>query len=57
LSLIIYELDALGPIDGLKDALARLRKIGGGFGPGFQSNVTIRKTPKPHATESGAASA
>jgi len=25
----IDELDALGPIDGLKDALARLRKFGG----------------------------
>jgi hypothetical protein len=33
----IDELDALGPIDGLKDALARLRKFGGRGLLGFQS--------------------
>ena len=31
---IVDELDALGPIDGLKDALARLRKFGGDAGWG-----------------------
>ncbi len=34
---VIDELDALGPIDGLKDALARLRKFGGRCVLGFQS--------------------
>ena len=50
---IIDGLDALGPIDGLKDALARLGKFSGRFGSGFQSITTIRETPKPHATERG----
>jgi type IV secretory pathway TraG/TraD family ATPase VirD4 len=30
---VIDELDALGAIDGLKDALARVRKFGGRAGP------------------------
>ena len=34
---VIDELDALGAIDGLKDALARLRKFGGRCVVGFQS--------------------
>jgi hypothetical protein len=34
---VIDELDALGQIDGLKDALARLRKVGGRCVLGFQS--------------------
>jgi type IV secretory pathway TraG/TraD family ATPase VirD4 len=34
---IVDELDALGQIDGLKDALARLRKFGGRCVLGFQS--------------------
>jgi type IV secretory pathway TraG/TraD family ATPase VirD4 len=34
---VIDELDALGPIDGLKDALARLRKFGGRCVLGLQS--------------------
>jgi type IV secretory pathway TraG/TraD family ATPase VirD4 len=34
---IIDELDALGQVDGLKDALARLRKFGGRCALGFQS--------------------
>jgi type IV secretory pathway TraG/TraD family ATPase VirD4 len=39
---IIDELDALGPIDGLKDALARLRKFGGRCVLGFQSIAQMR---------------
>lgn len=35
--IVIDELDALGPIDGLKDALARLRKFGASCVLGFQS--------------------
>lgn len=38
---IIDELDALGPIDGLKDALARLRKFGGRCVLGFQSIAQV----------------
>ena len=34
---VIDEIDALGAIDGLKDALARLRKFGGRCVLGFQS--------------------
>jgi type IV secretory pathway TraG/TraD family ATPase VirD4 len=41
---IIDELDALGPIDGLKDALARLRKFGGRCVLGFQSIAQISGT-------------
>jgi type IV secretory pathway TraG/TraD family ATPase VirD4 len=36
------ELDALGQIDGLKDALARLRKFGGRCIVGFQSIAQVR---------------
>jgi type IV secretory pathway TraG/TraD family ATPase VirD4 len=39
---IVDELDALGPIDGLKDALARLRKFGGRCVLGFQSIAQVR---------------
>jgi type IV secretory pathway TraG/TraD family ATPase VirD4 len=38
----IDELDALGQIDGLKDALARLRKFGGRCILGFQSIAQVR---------------
>ncbi len=38
---IIDELDALGAIDGLKDALARLRKFGGRCVLGFQSIAQV----------------
>lgn len=41
---IIDELDALGPIDGLKDALARLRKFGGRCVLGFQSIAQVSGT-------------
>jgi type IV secretory pathway TraG/TraD family ATPase VirD4 len=39
--LIVDELDALGAIDGLKDALARLRKFGGRCVLGFQSLAQV----------------
>ncbi|MGH8326021.1 MAG: type IV secretion system DNA-binding domain-containing protein, partial [Steroidobacteraceae bacterium] len=39
--LIVDELDALGEIDGLKDALARLRKFGGRAVLGFQSIAQV----------------
>jgi type IV secretory pathway TraG/TraD family ATPase VirD4 len=39
--LIVDELDALGTIDGLKDALARLRKFGGRCVLGFQSVAQV----------------
>jgi type IV secretory pathway TraG/TraD family ATPase VirD4 len=38
---VIDELDALGAIDGLKDALARLRKFGGRCVLGFQSLAQV----------------
>ncbi|MBV9696963.1 MAG: type IV secretion system DNA-binding domain-containing protein [Gammaproteobacteria bacterium] len=38
---IVDELDALGAIDGLKDALARLRKFGGRCVLGFQSSAQV----------------
>lgn len=38
---VIDELDALGEIDGLKDALARLRKFGGRCVLGFQSIAQV----------------
>jgi hypothetical protein len=38
---IVDELDALGEIDGLKDALARLRKFGGRCVMGFQSIAQV----------------
>lgn len=41
---VIDELDALGPIDGLKDALARLRKFGGRCVLGFQSIAQVSNT-------------
>jgi type IV secretory pathway TraG/TraD family ATPase VirD4 len=41
---VIDELDALGPIDGLKDALARLRKFGGCCVLGFQSAAQVSST-------------
>jgi type IV secretory pathway TraG/TraD family ATPase VirD4 len=41
---IIDELDALGQVDGLKDALARLRKFGGRCVLGFQSIAQVRGT-------------
>jgi type IV secretory pathway TraG/TraD family ATPase VirD4 len=41
---VIDELDALGPIDGLKDASARLRKFGGRCVLGFQSIAQVAGT-------------
>jgi hypothetical protein len=41
---VIDELDALGAVDGLKDALARLRKFGGRCVLGFQSIAQVRGT-------------
>jgi type IV secretory pathway TraG/TraD family ATPase VirD4 len=41
---VIDELDALGQIDGLKDALARLRKFGGRCVLGFQSIAQVSGT-------------
>jgi len=41
---VIDELDALGEIDGLKDALARLRKFGGRCVLGFQSISQVSAT-------------
>ena len=41
---IVDELDALGAIDGLKDALARLRKFGGRCVLGFQSVAQVSTT-------------
>jgi type IV secretory pathway TraG/TraD family ATPase VirD4 len=41
---VIDELDALGAIDGLKDALARLRKYGGRCVIGFQSIAQVTGT-------------
>jgi type IV secretory pathway TraG/TraD family ATPase VirD4 len=41
---IVDELDALGPIDGLKDALPRLRKFGGRCVLGFQSIAQVSGT-------------
>jgi type IV secretory pathway TraG/TraD family ATPase VirD4 len=40
----VDELDALGAIDGLKDALARLRKFGGRCVLGFQSVAQVSGT-------------
>ena len=42
--LAVDELDALGAIDGLKDALARLRKFGGCCVLGFQSLAQVSST-------------
>jgi type IV secretory pathway TraG/TraD family ATPase VirD4 len=41
---IVDELDSLGAIDGLKDALARLRKFGGRCVLGFQSSAQVSST-------------
>jgi type IV secretory pathway TraG/TraD family ATPase VirD4 len=41
---VVDELDALGAIDGLKDALARLRKFGGRTAIGFQSIAQVSGT-------------
>jgi type IV secretory pathway TraG/TraD family ATPase VirD4 len=41
---VVDELDALGPIDGLKDASARLRKFGGRCVLGFQSVAQVAGT-------------
>jgi len=41
---VVDELDALGAIDGLKDALARLRKFGGRCILGFQSLAQVSST-------------
>ncbi|HME41221.1 MAG TPA: type IV secretion system DNA-binding domain-containing protein [Steroidobacteraceae bacterium] len=41
---VVDELDALGKIDGLKDALARLRKFGGRCILGFQSIAQVSNT-------------
>jgi type IV secretory pathway TraG/TraD family ATPase VirD4 len=42
--LVVDELDALGAIDGLKDALTRLRKFGGRCVLGFQSIAQVSST-------------
>jgi type IV secretory pathway TraG/TraD family ATPase VirD4 len=42
--LVVDELDALGPIEGLKDALARLRKFAGVCVLGFQSIAQVSAT-------------
>ena len=42
--LVVDELDALGAIDGLKDALTRLRKFGGRCVLGFQSIAQVSCT-------------
>jgi type IV secretory pathway TraG/TraD family ATPase VirD4 len=44
---VVDELDALGQIDGLKDALARLRKFGGRCVLGFQSLAQVSDTYGP----------
>lgn len=44
---VVDELDALGEIDGLKDALARLRKFGGRCVLGFQSIAQVSSTYGP----------
>ncbi len=41
---VVDELDALGEIDGLKDALARLRKFGGRCVLGFQAIAQVAST-------------
>lgn len=44
---VVDELDSLGAIDGLKDALARLRKFGGRCVLGFQSLAQVSSTYGP----------
>jgi type IV secretory pathway TraG/TraD family ATPase VirD4 len=46
---VIDELDALGAIDGMKDALARLRKFGGRCVIGFQSLAQVNGIYGPDA--------
>jgi len=46
---VMDELDALGAIDGLRDALARLRKFGGRCVLGFQSLAQVSSTYGPDA--------
>ncbi len=46
---IVDELDALGAIEGLKDALARLRKFGGRCVLGWQSLAQVSATYGPEA--------
>jgi len=48
---VVDELDALGEIDGLKDALARLRKFGGRCILGFQSIAQVSGTYSRGAAE------
>jgi hypothetical protein len=48
---VVDELDALGHIDGLKDALARLRKFGGRCILGFQSIAQVSGTYGKGAAE------
>jgi type IV secretory pathway TraG/TraD family ATPase VirD4 len=48
---VVDELDALGAIDGLKDALARLRKFGGRCILGFQSIAQVSGTYGKGAAE------
>lgn len=48
---VVDELDALGEIDGLKDALARLRKFGGRCVLGFQSIAQVSGTYGKGAAE------
>ena len=48
---VVDELDALGSIDGLKDALARLRKFGGRCVLGFQSIAQVSATYGHHAAQ------
>ncbi len=47
--LVVDELDALGAIEGLKDALARLRKFGGRCVLGFQALAQLSATYGPAA--------
>jgi type IV secretory pathway TraG/TraD family ATPase VirD4 len=48
---VVDELDALGSIEGLKDALARLRKFGGRCVLGFQSIAQVSATYGNHAAQ------
>jgi Type IV secretion-system coupling protein DNA-binding domain len=48
---VVDELDALGEIDGLKDALARLRKFGGRAVLGFQSIAQVSGIYGPAAAD------
>jgi type IV secretory pathway TraG/TraD family ATPase VirD4 len=48
---VVDELDALGAIDGLKDALARLRKFGGRCVLGFQSIAQVSNVYGAHQSQ------